>query len=148
MRSCYTLPESSAALRSEAALESQGGTVLLYYDYYRYLDGRIAGIFRSGLYFLQVEAHRHRSERSCLLWHTEAYDRLVEVEGSDWLPDFQGFDFSGQRLPELHHYVIMLKGSGCFEFIASAWEALPEEEGPWEPLSYEEQEAWNTILSS
>lgn len=147
MLSCYTLPEPSSALRSEVTLVEKADTLCLRYDYYRYDQGRLSGIFRSGLYFQGVESYRHLSDRRCSMWHARAYDTLVEIEASEWIDALKQTS-SIDDGPALHHFMIFMKASGCYEIAAQYWDVLPEEQGTWEPLSEEEEEAWNLILQS
>lgn len=91
---------------------------------------------RSGLRFKRVKATRTRAESACTAWHIDgAYDTLVEIENSPWKDEVQADTADRQRrLGEtwaLHHYMIYLDSSGCFEFLAESWEALPEVSGSW-----------------
>lgn len=147
MLSRYTLPEPSSAFRTEVTLIEKADSLCVRYDYYRYEQGRLAGIFRSGLYFQGVESYRHLKDRNCTFWHAGAFDSLVEIEDSEWIDALKQMSSMDEEL-DLHHYMIYVKGSGCYEVVAQYWDALPEEEGTWEPLSAEEEEAWNLILQS
>ena len=125
----YVLPEPSTALLSEVLLTKRGGTLTLRYDYDR--DGQA---YRSGLRFLGVRAHRHRAESHCTDAHVrDAYDALVEVDPSEWVAELRdAARAKGQDGREMHHYMLYLDSAGCFEVVASAWEALPEERGSWD----------------
>ncbi|HET8910338.1 MAG TPA: hypothetical protein VFN23_02670, partial [Ktedonobacteraceae bacterium] len=85
MLSRYTLPEPSSAFRTEVTLIEKADSLCVRYDYYRYEQGRLAGIFRSGLYFQGVESYRHLKDRNCTFWHAGAFDSLVEIEDSEWI---------------------------------------------------------------
>jgi hypothetical protein len=98
------------------------------FEFYR--DGVL---YRSGIRFNHLHAVRNRSERCCKVWHIEdAYDTLVEVEGSQWLEEIRADTAERWRNEwETHHYMIYLDSAGCFEVIAASWEVLPEEQGSW-----------------
>ena len=131
----YTLPEPSTGMYSPAATMSfDGGTLILRYDYYRYRNDQLLGIFRSGLRFYGVRAHCHRAEYHCIPWQVkQSYDTLVEFEDSEWVAELKA------NTPELfrnqwdmQHYMIFLDSSGCYEIVAQSWEALSEEKGTWD----------------
>jgi hypothetical protein len=131
----YSIPEPSTAMHSPGAkLDFNGTTLTLRYDYDRYRDDHFVGIFRSGLRFLAVRAHRHRAENHCTSWHVEgAYDTLIEIEGSEWVAELRALSMArkmGDR--EMHHYMIYLDSSGCYEIVAQSWEVLLEEAGAWD----------------
>lgn len=125
----YTIPEPSTAFVSEVVFEKRGGTVRLRYEYDR--DGVV---YRSGIAFAGVRALRQQAESHCTAELVrEAYDTLVEVEGSDWIRELRAAQPERNRgCGEVRHYMIYLDGSGCYEVVARSWEALPEQEGAWE----------------
>jgi hypothetical protein len=132
---CYTIAEPSTAMYSPSAMvDFDGGTLTLRYDYYRYRDDQLVGIFRSGLRFQEVRAHRHRAESHCTAWHLNgAYDTLVEIEDSEWVADLKAISQGRYKVNwEMHHYMIYLDSAGCYEVVAKSWEVLPEEEGAWD----------------
>jgi hypothetical protein len=132
---CYTIPEPSTATHSASdKLNADGSTLTLRYDYDRYRDHDLVGVFRSGLRFQDVRAYRFRAESHCTLWHIrDVYDTLVEIEDSDWVEELRALSKRvTQRSREIHHYMIYLDSSGCYEIAARSWEALPEEEGAWD----------------
>jgi hypothetical protein len=120
----YQIPVPSTEFGGDAYLHGDS----IRYEYYR--DGIL---YRSGIRFQRVPATRTRAERCCKLWHSEdAYDTLVEVEGSQWLDEIRADTAERWRNEwETHHYMIYLDSAGCFEFIAASWEVLPEEQGSW-----------------
>src|SRR5579863_7728534 len=127
----YTLPEPSTALYSSGTkLEVVGGKLTLAFDYYRLREEQIIGVFQSGLRFLRVRAYCHRALSHCTLWHVQdAYDTLVEVQGSSWLTELQANfleHYSHLPLMEIHHYMIFFAEDGCYEIAAQAWEIVPE----------------------
>jgi len=129
---CYSIPEPSTAMHSPGVMVDVKGNILtLRSDYDRYRDDQFVGTFRSGLRFLGVRAHRHRAESHCTLWHIEgAYDTLVEVEDSEWVAELLALSTARKMGNwEVHHYMIYLDSSGCYEIAARSWEVLPEEEG-------------------
>jgi len=131
----YSIPEPSTAMHSSGAkLDFGGGTLTLRYDYDRYSDDHFVGVFRSGLRFRAVRAFRHRAESHCTSWHVEgAYDTLVEIEGSEWVAELRTLSMARKMGDwEMHHYMIYLDSSGCYEIVAQSWEVLPEEAGAWD----------------
>ena len=113
----YELPEPSTLDNSDESWS------LIQYEYFR--DGEW---YRSGLKFKHVAAARMRIERAAALWHLEAYNKLVEVEHSDWVEEIREdtVDHYRERW-QMHHYLIYVHGDGAFEFIADSWEVLPPE---------------------
>ncbi|SRR5712692_9483387 len=104
---------------------------LLRYNYIRNRER-----YRSGIRFKGVAATRTRAERCCRAWHIRAYEKLVEVENSDWAKEIRAdTDERWQDHWQMHHYMFYLKDDGAFEFIADSWEILPEEKGWWPDIS-------------
>jgi hypothetical protein len=115
----------STEFTQEASLrEGPLGSYEIKYDYkIENLD--MTGIIR----FHKIVALKKRSECCCTLWHiNEVYDTLVEVEKSDWVVDIlEHIQPHLQQGREYHHYMIYLDSVGCFEFVASSWETLENE---------------------
>lgn len=125
--SLYELPVASTDLIADAIL---CGNVIRY----SYLRDGVER--RGGLIFNNVKAKRTRSDEACTAWHIEeAYDTLVEIEGSSWVNEIMAdTQDRQQRFDEtwsLHHYLIYLDGSGCIEVLSESWNELPEEHGAW-----------------
>jgi hypothetical protein len=134
-KTLYSLPEPSTAMYAPAAtLSFDGGTLILHYDYYRYRDDQLVGVFRSGLLFSRVRAFSHCVDYHCTPWQVEqSYDKLVEVEQSKWVAELKANAPASLRNQwDMHHYMIFLDSSGCYEIIAELWIALTEEEGAWD----------------
>ena len=114
----YELPEPSTLDNSDESWS------LIQYEYFR--DGEW---YRSGLKFKHVAAARMRIERAAALWHLEAYNKLVEVEHSDWVEEIRADTEPPQYRHrwQMHHYLIYVRDDGAFEFIADSWEVLPPE---------------------
>lgn len=137
MKTHYTLPEPSTEMYSPAATMSfDGGTLILHYDYSRYQNEQLLGVFRSGLLFHGVRAFSHRADYHCTPWQVEhSYDKLVEVEDSEWVAELKANTPESFRNQwDMHHYMIFLDSSGCYEIVAESWVALPEEEGAWDDI--------------
>jgi hypothetical protein len=84
--------------------------------------------FEGGIRFLRARAFRFRAEAHCTVWHVEgAYNQLVEVEDSPWVAEL---DRPGppSRTWEMHHYMVYIEDSGCYEVASESWEWLPEVE--------------------
>jgi hypothetical protein len=123
-KTLYQVPLPSTAFEGDASLCGH----VLRFQYHR--DG---APYRSGIRFNRTAASRARAERCCTAWHIEeAYDTLVEVEGSTWVAEIRADTQEMWREKwEMHHYMIYLDSAGCFEVIAESWEAFPEESGTW-----------------
>jgi RHS repeat-associated protein len=123
------LLKESTAMYSEVKLFYSGGQLVLQFDY-----DRNGSIYRSGIKFNGVIAHRHRSDPLCTAWHIEeVYDILAEIQRSSWLYELQTDARQNENeYPKSFHYMIYLDGSGCYEIVAGSWEALLEEEGAWQ----------------
>lgn len=124
----YTISVPSTEFESGGAYMVRG---TIRYEYYRG-----GAVHRSGIRFKRVYATRTRAESCCKVCDIEgAYDTLVEVMDSKWVPELQT-DTIDRQLKlgeewEMHHYMIYLDSSGCFEVVAESWETLPEEVGSW-----------------
>lgn len=124
---CYELPVASTTM-SDVCLDTDGGTLTL-----RFSFNREGVIFRSGLQFHRVRAHRHRAELYVSAEQIEvAYDVLVELANSPWIEELRSVAPADQRDSWiLRHYLIVFDSSGCFEVVADSWDVLPEEPGSW-----------------
>jgi hypothetical protein len=114
------LPVASTSL-TDVVLEDPVGVLLeLRCTYVGDDDVRYAFAF----HFDVVRALRHRAEMVCTLWHIQgAYDTLVKVRDSEWREEIETLTREQQYDPgELHHYMIYLDSSGCYEVIARTWE--------------------------
>jgi hypothetical protein len=123
-KSLYIVPVASTEFTQEAFLDCSGIRPTIRYSYQ---DEH--GEVHSGIAFSAVSAIRCRSEACCSVWHIEdTYDALVEVEQSSWeeevrrdVPDQLQIGWKAR------HFMIYLDSAGCFEFLAEAWEVLPEQ---------------------
>lgn len=106
-------------------VEDSRGSLSIRYSYY--VDERFR---QSGIRFSRRRAYRYRAESHCTEWYRSgAYDTLVEVENSEWIAELleaMPEDMRGRF--EMHHYMIYLDSSGCYEVVAASWEFLPEVE--------------------
>jgi hypothetical protein len=116
----YQVPVPSVEFKGDATLCEN----VLSFQYYK-----DKSLYRGGIKFNRVAATRTRAERCCLSWHIDdAYDTLVEVEGSSWLREIRADTEEMWRDKwEMHHYMIYLDSAGCFEWIAESWEPLQEQ---------------------
>jgi hypothetical protein len=114
----------------EVPVPSTGFTTEAYYDgqaeAIRFSYEKEGAPFQSGIKFSRVAAYRERAERCCTAWHIEeAYDTLVEVEGSPWVDEIRE---DTQELWRdtwaMHHYMIYLDSTGCLEVIAESWTTI------------------------
>lgn len=120
-----TLPVASTGV-ADARFEDGGGSVRLWSTYWTE-DEEKAFRFE----FDRVRAYRHRAESHCTVWHLDAYDTLVEVENSAWVAELlEAMPEDMRSLFEMHHYMIYLDSSGCYEVVAASWRFLPEVELP------------------
>jgi hypothetical protein len=118
----WELSFPSTELEDVAFAEEAGGSVAL-----AMVNYAATKPFTLGLRFLRVRAYRHRAESHCTVWHIDAYDQLMEVEDSEWVAELLEATPADMREDfEMHHYVIYVDSSGCYEIVAKSWEALPE----------------------
>jgi hypothetical protein len=121
MRTLQTLPVPSTYV-DRVTFNDDDGSARLRFTYERG-DLEEVGEFA----FDWVRAYRHRAESHCTEWHIDAYDRLVEVEDSEWvaeLLDAMPEDMRG--LFVMRHFMIYMDSVGCYEVIARSWAFLPE----------------------
>lgn len=119
------LPVASTALTADPKMSyPDGAGLVLHFEYDE--DGVR---YRSGLSFGGVRAHRHHTESVCTVWHLKgAYDTLVEVQDSMWREELEALCAErGHRWGPLHHYMIYIDSSGCYEVVAQSWELLRPE---------------------
>jgi hypothetical protein len=117
----HTVPVPSTSFTTEAYFDGQGSSPAIRFEYVK--DGIK---HQGGIKFTRVLAVRTRSERCCTAWHIDGvYDTLVEVEDSPWVKEMRA-DTSEQWRDKwaMHHYMIYLDSTGCFEVIADSWEVL------------------------
>jgi hypothetical protein len=118
----WELPYPSTELEDVRFSEGGDGSVGL--DLLHYQGGTL---YRLGLRFDRVRAYRHRAESHCTVAHIEAYDALMEVEDSEWVAELLEAMPADMRDDfEMHHFMIYLDSSGCYEVVAESWRALPE----------------------
>ena len=123
MTPLYQPPVASTSFSGEADFS---------YPVLRFQYRRAGVLYRSGIRFEMITASRMRTERCCTVWHIEAYDTLVSVEGSAWLKEIVAdTDETWRHKWKMNHFMIYLDSAGCFEFIAESWGVLPEEAGAW-----------------
>jgi hypothetical protein len=117
----YELPVASTRFHGDPVL-CDGALSYKYYEDKTLMFG--------GISFKRVTATRTRTERCCTVWHTEAYDKLVEVHESSWLKEIEAdTDPNWRYKATMHHYMMYLDSAGCFELIAESWELLPTKIG-------------------
>jgi hypothetical protein len=105
-------------------VEDSRGALTLRYSFY--VGDRLR---QGGVEFLRRRAYRYRAESHCTVWHLDAYDTLVEVENSEWVAELlEAMPEDMRDLFEMHHYMIYLDSSGCYEVVAASWQFLPEVE--------------------
>lgn len=99
------------------SMEDTGGLVRI-----RYSRGRGRERLGGTVEFEDARAYRYRAESHCTEWHVEAYDTLLEVEGSPWIDELIAVMPSDLHdLFHMHHYMIYLDGVGCYEVVAGSW---------------------------
>jgi hypothetical protein len=117
------LTTPSTAITKETVLEAAGGAVRLRFEFDR--DG---AIYSGGVEFRGVRAYRFRAESHCTAWHIDgAYDTVAEVEGSDWVAELAAAepDETWGHF-EMHHYMLFIDSSGCYEVVGASWSLLPD----------------------
>lgn len=123
----HRVPIPSTSFTTEAYFDGQGTTPSIRFGYEK--DGVM---HQGGIKFSKVAAVRIRAERCCKSWHIEdAYDTLVEIEGSLWVDEIRADTQEMWRSKwQMHHYMIYLDSVGCFEVIAESWAAIRDEVVP------------------
>src|SRR5713226_1503014 len=58
-----------------------------FWRFVRFEFARDDGWYRGGFEFKGVVARRERGQSCSTAWHSDAADRLVEIENSDWLKE-------------------------------------------------------------
>lgn len=118
-----SIPSTEIERRS---VEDARGSLTIRYTYFS--DGRPC---QGGVEFSRRRAYRYTAESHCTLWHLDAYDTLVEVEDSEWVAELlEAMPEDMRAMFEMHHYMIYLDSSGCYEVVAASWRFLPEVELP------------------
>jgi hypothetical protein len=119
----HTIAVPSTDFTREAFLDCSGIEPSIRFGY------KLNGLnYEAGISFSRVSALRKRAERCCTAWHIDgAYDTLVEVADSTWLSELRAdMPEEYQKAWSANHYMIYLDSSGCFEFAAESWKALPQ----------------------
>lgn len=117
------LTPPSAEIVSDVMSIFDGGALELRFEFD--LDGVV---YRSGVRFEKVRAHRYRAEGHCRPWHVDVYGIVAEVEDSDWVADLSVSEpaetWGGWVL---RHFMLYIDSAGCFEVVAGSWGLLPAE---------------------
>lgn len=117
------LTAPSTDITKEPALDNSGGVISIRYEF-----DRDEIIYSGGVQFQKVRAYKFRAEGHCTAWHIDgAYDTIAVIEGSEWVEDLtsaQSKEWKGYF--EMHHYMLYIDGSGCYEIVAASWSLLPD----------------------
>src|SRR6185503_8107808 len=109
----WRLPCKSQECNEGPRLETSFDTAKLLFDYetdsgeYAWDSIELAGV--RGLSFTAAQ--------SCLPEQIDAYDKLVEINPSEWIDSLQNRSPGGYA-PKLYHYRIFFDEVGCYEFAA------------------------------
>lgn len=126
----FLMPVPSTDLLSEVIAEYSGAAFLLRFEY-----DREGTVFHSGLTFQGVRAFRFRGTFHCDPKDIESsYDALAEVLDSSWVRQLilnLPIDHR-TNVADIHHYMLTLDSTGCFEIVARSWDVLGEEYGYWD----------------
>jgi hypothetical protein len=72
--------------------------------------------------FAWTRAYKYTAEPVCDVFQIGAYDKLVEVENSRWLPLLiRDRREKGIEHLDLSHFMIYIADAGCYEFAAESW---------------------------
>jgi hypothetical protein len=118
MKVLYELPERNSNV------QFLGSSII--YEYYR--DDTV---YRGGIRFKHVAAACERSEKCEMGWRMKAFEKLVQVEDSEWARQIRAELRPSPYEDATNHYLIYIYDVGSFEAIADSWELLPEEKGEW-----------------
>ncbi len=108
----------SQSLFPEVGLAKAGADTLVTYIRETELQSCEAGIR-----FFRARAFRFRAEAHCTVWHSrDAYNELVEIVDSEWVAEL----YRPNHPWEMHHYMVYIEDSGCYEVVSESWDWLPE----------------------
>lgn len=117
VKELWRIPVPSTSV-GNAQLLYTGADALLRFDYSD--EGKNDLRFNSGILFKTALGLRHSSE-GFVNTLMDSYDRLVEVEESDWAAEYKKINPRVADLFKIKHYAIFLKSCGLFEFIAKGY---------------------------
>lgn len=127
----YSIPEPSTAFYSDVKLAFEGSELTIKFDYYK--DDKI---YKSGIKFIGTRCFKHCSEIHCSAWQIEdVFDTLMEILNSRWIDElYRITPLDLIEKAEMHHYIIFMDSTGCFEIIAREWKEITVQEGFWENI--------------
>lgn len=119
----WTLPVPSTALLHGCVFQKlpRRGCALIFE--YENDDGKVISL---KLLFESMEAFKCTYEQACTPeMIRSAYDKLVDVNPSDWLTAIQGqlVSYGARNVDELRHLMIYLDDGPCYEFICRTFRA-------------------------
>jgi hypothetical protein len=97
------------------AASLRGGRLSITYDFEQEDGSYALDSFR----FEGVEAFRFTLYETCEPEQVEAYDMLIDVEGSSWLRDHRAKKIEDN--PDLKHYRVFFDEIGCYDIIATSF---------------------------
>ena len=122
---CWEFPVPSNCISNSVSLKYNQGDAVLLFDYYD--EEHDDKIYNGGILFKSSVAHRHSYEKFTK-YISGTYDKLVEIEGSEWIKELR--EISPEwATNELTHYAIYLDRYGLYEFIAQEFSIFEVKEG-------------------
>lgn len=92
-------------------IKEKGNNTVLMYDY----ETELGEYEWTGITFLNTLKHRHIRENNVKDYMIKAYNRVVEIEDSNWKNEISSIDGNKNNLK---HYMIYFDGYGVYEFLS------------------------------
>lgn len=126
IKELWAFPVPSTCINKRVSFYFPGGKAILKFDYFD--EENDDKIFNSGIVFDAAVAHRHSSEKFTK-FISQAYDKLIEIEDSEWVKELSSISSEWAEFWKIKHYAIYLDSYGLYEFIASGYSLTETKEG-------------------
>lgn len=122
----WTFPVPSNNINSGVSLSYKRGDAVILFDYYD--ESKNHEVFNGGVIFELAVAHRHSSEKftKCI---GGTYDKLVQIEGSEWIKELTYISPEWAKCWQIKHYAIYLDSYGLYEFVAQGFRLIDIKKG-------------------
>ena len=71
--------------------------------------------------FKNVCAYRWTTHMSCSVEMIEAYDKIVEIDSSEWAKELRELQIEKGYPVQVHHYRVFFDSEGCYEIVAESF---------------------------
>lgn len=126
----WELPFPSTALCGDVVMIHPGATAWMVFSYCDIKN--VSAAYNSGLKFKHVQAFRFSCEPFATLSALDAYDKIIEIESSEWIQQLKAINAKVCDFWGLRHFGIYLDSNGFYEFLASEFEVLETKNGEFE----------------